>query len=81
MDCRMTKGAALSPFPSTVITQCDKFHTAVLMKWVEENKKKLQSISHKILIPVAARSKAGLRSSLAGFAGSGPARIMNACLL
>ena len=29
-------GAALPPFPSTVTIQCDKFHNAVLMNWVEE---------------------------------------------
>jgi hypothetical protein len=31
-------GAALPLFPSTVITQSDKFYNAVLMKRVEENK-------------------------------------------
>ena len=39
------------------------------------SKKKNQSISHKILIPVAARYKAWVCGhSLAGFAGSNPAR-------
>ena len=80
-ECK--NGAALPSFPSTVITKCDKFHNAVLMKWVEEHThKKLQSISHKILIPVAARSKVWVCGlSLAGFAGSNPAWGTYVCLL
>jgi len=77
--------AALRPFPSPVITQFAKFHNALLMKWVEENTHthtQIQSISHKILIPVAARSKARVCGpSLAGFAGSNSARSTYVCLL
>ena len=55
------------------------------MKWVEENtqqQKKKQIISNKILILVAARSKAWVCGrSLAGFAASNPARSTNVCLL
>jgi hypothetical protein len=38
-------GEALHPFSSTVITECDKFHTAVLTNWIEETQKNNYRVS------------------------------------
>jgi hypothetical protein len=81
MDCRITKRCSFAPFTVYCYNTMWQISHRIFdeMGW---RKQKNQSISHKILIPVAARSKAWVCSrSLAGFAGSNPARITYVCLL
>jgi hypothetical protein len=82
MDFRIKNGGALPPFPFTVITESDKFHSRCLMNWVEEtHTKKLHNISNKILIPVSARSKAWVCCrSPAEIVGSNPTGEGHGCL-